>query len=175
MNLWAFACLAFWLVLTACEISPLHTDLGLNISGLNLGAGDAFYNLSGVAGLPTPEFPKVHSAANPPAPGTLWYNAYCRGARLHVAMTFGRDRASMHVTPLDSAFDGEMVQEMNMWGYKDETEEPNTDKECDMDKAFKLKRAFDELHISTLSAGPGRTEQVLQVRSSRQSCRYSSG
>jgi hypothetical protein len=90
-------------------------------------------------------------------------------------MTFGRDRASMHVTPLDSAFDGEMVQEMNMWGYKDETEEPNTDKECDMDKAFKLKRAFDELHISTLSAGPGRTEQVLQVRSSRQSCRYSSG
>jgi hypothetical protein len=154
MNLFASACLAALLALAACEISPLHGVPRLNISKPDLGVENSFYNVSGVAGLTT-EFPKVHSAADPPVPSTLWHDAFCAGSKLHLGMTYGRDRSHIFVTPADSPWDGEMVQEMMTWGYNDETETLQGVDSCDFDVSSSIGRPLDLLGISTESSKDG--------------------
>jgi hypothetical protein len=36
---------------------------------------------------------------------------------LHLAMTLDHDLVAKHVTPIDSSWDGEMMEEFKTWGY----------------------------------------------------------
>lgn len=107
-----------------------------------------------LAGDPVPG-PLNPPPANPPDVNTPWGKAVCRGARLHLAMTLGREGAARHVTPLDSPWDGDLVREMATWGYKDMTDINDVDEHCDFLWGHFLEHAFKALGISTEPASKG--------------------
>ncbi|KAF2028243.1 hypothetical protein EK21DRAFT_114017 [Setomelanomma holmii] len=67
-----------------------------------------------------------------PNPSTPYGKAVCRGNRLLLGMTLSRELAGNHVTPLDSQWVGELRTEMDKWAYKDESDHPDLDVDCDV-------------------------------------------
>ncbi|KAF1915787.1 hypothetical protein BDU57DRAFT_450258 [Ampelomyces quisqualis] len=70
-------------------------------------------------------------------------------------MTLDREDAARHVTPLDSPWDGDLVEEMKTWGYKDMTDEDDVEEHCDFLLGHYLEHAFEALGISTKPAKDG--------------------
>lgn len=99
--------------------------------------------------------PSLAAPLNPNAPAS-WVKAACRGARLDLAMRLDREGAAKHVTPLDSQWDGDLVDAMKTWGYNDVTDSDSTvDANCDMHEGHYIEHAFEALGISPMSAGQG--------------------
>jgi hypothetical protein len=99
--------------------------------------------------------PSLATPLNPNAPAS-WVKAACRGARLDLAMRLDREGAAKHVTPLDSQWDGDLVDAMKTWGYNDVTDSDSTvDANCDMHEGHYIEHAFQALGISPMSAGQG--------------------
>lgn len=66
-----------------------------------------------------------------------------------MAMNLNQDQAGKHVTLLDSPWDGEMVEEMKTWGYKDDSDTDGVDRSCDMETKHGLSNSFAALGIQT--------------------------
>jgi hypothetical protein len=103
-----------------------------------------------------------------PDPNTVWGKAVCRGNKLRLGMTLSREKAAKHVTPLDSQWVGDgMEEKLIAWGYKDNQEHPSLDKECEFEhesNVFGLKEAFTHFGISTKSwanGGPNKCYRIV--------------
>lgn len=99
--------------------------------------------------------PSLAAPLNPNTPAS-WVKAACRGARLDLAMRLDREGAAKHVTPLDTQWDGDLVDAMKTWGYNDVTDSDSTvNANCDMHEGHYIEHAFQALGISPMSAGQG--------------------
>lgn len=88
----------------------------------------------------------VQKAAPPPRPGDIWGQAVCKGQKLLMACTHDAEIASRFVTPINSPWDGDLVEALKTWGYNDDSDARDVDAGCDFE-AIQLERAFEELEI----------------------------
>jgi hypothetical protein len=80
-----------------------------------------------------------------------WTKAWCKGSKFAQAMIKNEDAAAAYVTPVRSAWDGELVQQFRTWGYREI--ENHRSELCDFGKdQHILQRAFAELGIGTASS-----------------------
>jgi hypothetical protein len=167
MKLSAISALITLIIVAAGDISHLPGSSNLNLSRPDLGF-KAFPidspNLE-AAGDPSP------GPSNPPDPipdpNTVWGKAVCRGNKLLLGMTLSRENAAKHVTPLDSQWVGDgMEEKLIAWGYKDNQEHPSLDKECEFEhesNLFGLKEAFTHFGVSTKSWANGGPNKCYRI------------
>ena len=99
----------------------------------------------------------THRAVDVPAE---WEKAWCKGGKLSQAMIRNEAEAAAYVTPVRSPWDGDLVQQFRVWGYR-EIENYRSDL-CDFADQ-NLKRAFTELGIETASSVDGGPNQCYYV------------
>lgn len=82
-----------------------NEELGFNISTIVNGSGNAQSDApkslvldTGLAGTHGQDDPPVRI----PDPNTVYGKAWCRGARLQLAMTLNRDQAVLHIRPIET-------------------------------------------------------------------------
>ncbi|KAH7091636.1 hypothetical protein FB567DRAFT_436058 [Paraphoma chrysanthemicola] len=93
---------------------------------------------------PTSARTVIHAAANDKE---AWEKAVCRGGKLHMAMCSDSTKAATFLQPVNSPWDGDLINELEKWGYSDNSEFIEED-DCNFDSEDQpLGRAFDELDI----------------------------
>lgn len=147
-------------------LSPLHSRNNIGLRGEVLGddckdENSAIVPLDPVFAAPTAD--------------TEWDKALATGSKLHVTLPLKDRLASWYwktdlhhsdpnVQTVQSPFDGDMKGLFRHWGYNEPSEEKaSIDKDCDFEGYHKLKRAFEELGISTKSKGQGGPNVCLQI------------
>ena len=89
-----------------------------------------------------------------------WEKAWCKGGKLSQAMIRNEAEAAAYVAPVRSPWDGDLVQQFRIWGYR-EIENHRSDL-CDFADQ-NLERAFTELGIDTASSVDGGPNQCYYV------------
>ena len=91
-----------------------------------------------------------------------WEKAWCKGGKFSQAMIKNEDQAAAYVTPVRSPWDGDLVQQFRIWGYR-EIENYRSEL-CDFGPSqHNLKRAFTELGIETASSVDGGPNHCFYV------------
>lgn len=93
----------------------------------------------------------------------VWNKAKCRGQKLLLAMTMDPDIAAKYVSPIQSPWEGDLIEEMNTWGYKDDSAPPFVDKKCQFSTHHGLSRAFEGLGIDPRSRGEGGPNRCYRI------------
>lgn len=114
MNLSLLVCLAVLGILTAIEIIQ-HPDPATPLPQI-----ESRSNLVSA----TPDNATTTSTGvlrSRQAGGDLWENAVCRGQKLLLGCTLNAEQASQFVTPITSPWQGNLFQELQTWGYDDDS------------------------------------------------------
>ena len=91
-----------------------------------------------------------------------WWKALCKGEKLNGAMRWSAPRANKFLDPLDSPWDGTLVQELATWGYTEMSDDATNDM-CDFDRLWDMKTVFQALGMDPRSTGRGGPNQCFQV------------
>lgn len=97
-----------------------------------------------------------------PDTNTVYGAAWCKGSRLMMAMTLPPEQAINHLNLLASLWTGPLINEMMMWGYKDETVQPNGDNSCDFEE-LGLQRVCASLGIGTKTRANGGPHMCYKI------------
>lgn len=148
-----FATLVTILTFVASDIALSPNYLDHDIRPFHNTSNAYPYKNLETAGDPTPE--PEEPAPQTPDTNTPYGKAWCKGGRLMTGMTLDNERAKTHIRPMPSLWAGDLVAEMRLWGWKDESNMNGLDAECDFDYVHDLGRAFKSLGINPESQGDG--------------------
>ena len=87
----------------------------------------------------------------------VWKNAVCWGEKLLRAMVLDEKQARsvLQWPHVQSVWDGDLKEELKIWGYREDNEGGRLDRQCDFEEGQLIADAFQVLKIDTRSAGMG--------------------
>jgi hypothetical protein len=91
-----------------------------------------------------------------------WAKAWCKGGKFAQATIKNEDAAAAYVTPVRSTWDGDLIQQFRMWGYR-EIENHGSELYDFGPDQHQLQRAFAELGIGTASSVDGGPNHCFYV------------
>jgi hypothetical protein len=91
-----------------------------------------------------------------------WEKAWCRGSKLTMGMMKSEASAATFITPVRSRWDGDLITDFRVWGYRERPGHRND--LCDFGPdQHNLARAFRDMGIETTSSADGGPNKCFHV------------